>query len=229
MKRKHFLKTTALGLLACQIPRLTFAESAKKLPNVLILGDSISMGYTKIVQKMLEGKAHVYRPTNAKGKFLNCQGTTLGIQKIDTWLSGKEWDVIHFNFGLHDLKHVDPITGKNSSNSKDPQQANKRAYKKNMLQIVRKLKLTEAKLIFATTTPFPDKPHGPHRRANQPKKYNKIALKIMKKNNIKINNLHDFCLPQLDQLQQPNNVHFTEIGSKALAKQVTSLILKELS
>ncbi len=99
----HFLKTSALGLFASQIPNFVFAKLSNKLPNVLILGDSISMGYTKIVQKTLEGKANVYRPMNAKGGFLNCQGTTLGIQKIDEWLSGKKWDIIHFNFGLHDL------------------------------------------------------------------------------------------------------------------------------
>ncbi len=97
-----------------------------------------------------------------------------------------------------------------------------------MLQIVEKLKATEAKLIFATTTPFPDKPYGPLRRANQPKKYNSVALKIMKKNDIKINNLHDYCLPLLSDLQIPDNVHFTEIGSEKLAKQVTASIRKEL-
>lgn len=228
MNRSYFLKTTFLGILACQVPGFSFAKPRKRKPNVLLLGDSISMGYTKPVQEMLEDKANVYRPMNSKGRYLNCQGTTNAIKKIDEWLIGKKWDVIHFNFGLHDLKHVNPITGKNSKNPKDPQQAKKRVYGKNMIAIVDKLKLTGAKLIFATTTPFPDKPQGPYRRANQPKKYNKIALKIMKRNNIKINNLYQYCLPRLETLQIPNNVHFTETGSKELAKQVVLSIIEEL-
>jgi acyl-CoA thioesterase-1 len=32
------------------------------LPNVLVLGDSISIGYTLFVRELLEGKANLYRP-----------------------------------------------------------------------------------------------------------------------------------------------------------------------
>src|SRR5690554_6092851 len=84
------------------------------LPNVLILGDSISIGYTPFVQEYLKGKANVFRPVFENGKPENCQGTTNGIKNIDRWLGTKKWNIIHFNFGLHDIKHVDPVTGKNS-------------------------------------------------------------------------------------------------------------------
>jgi lysophospholipase L1-like esterase len=226
MKRRNFIKTAMIGASVSLAPNLLFGKTNDDLPNVLIIGDSISIGYTKFVQEMMKGKANVYRPLNAKGGFLNCQGTTSGIKKIDEWLSVKKWDIIHFNFGLHDLKHVDAKTGKNSMKPEDPQQADVKAYKKNLTEIVKKLEATGAKLIFATTTPFPDKPGGPLRRANQPAKYNKGALKIMKKNNIKINDLHAFTLPRLKELQLPNNVHFTKEGSEILAKQVVEKILE---
>ena len=57
-----------------------------------------------------------------------------------------------------------------------------------------------------------------------PEKYNKVALKIMKKNGIMVNDLHAFVLPRMDELQRPNNVHFTEAGSRALAGQFTKVI-----
>ena len=207
-------------------PKWIFAQTDQELPNVLLLGDSISIGYTKFVREMLEGKANVYRPLNRKGGAENCEGTTKGVKSIDRWLGDKKWDIIHFNFGLHDLKHVDPVTGKNSKKPEDPQQADLKTYKRNLMEVVEKLKATKAKLIFATTTPYPDKPGGPLRRANQPKKYNKVALKIMKKNDIMINDLYSFALPRLTELQQPNNVHFYKEGSRALAEQVATKVLE---
>ena len=54
------------------------------LPNVLILGDSISIGYTLFVREMLKGKANVYRPINKKGAE-NCGSTHTGLQRLDAW------------------------------------------------------------------------------------------------------------------------------------------------
>lgn len=75
------------------------------LPNVMILGDSISIGYTLQVRKKLSGKANVFRPMKGNRR-INCNGTKVGVVQLDTWLAGHKWDVIHFNWGLHDLKHV---------------------------------------------------------------------------------------------------------------------------
>lgn len=228
MRRREFMKFTAVGISTVFLPGALSGRPREELPNVLLLGDSISIGYTKFVEDMLTGKAHVFRPVNNKGGYLNCQGTTLGVEKIDEWLGDKTWDVIHFNFGLHDLKHVDPETGKNSQKPEDPQQADLKQYKKNLKFIVKQLRTTGAKLIFATTTPYPDKPGGPLRRADQPAKYNAVALKIMKKNDVMINDLYAFVLPRMTELEQPNNVHFTEEGSRKLAEQVTQKILEVL-
>ena len=58
------------------------------------------------------------------------------MKEIDKWLGQAKWDVIHFNFGLHDIKHIDPETGKNSKNLNHPQQANPEQYGKNLSEIV---------------------------------------------------------------------------------------------
>lgn len=189
------------------------------LPNVLIIGDSISIGYTGLVRTQLKGKANVIHNSG------NAQGTTLGLVKLQKWLGHTQWDIIHFNWGLHDLKHVTKTrtTSKNSNDQNDPQQADLATYTVNLEVLVKQLKATNSKLIFATTTPYP-KGVEPCRIPEDAAKYNAAALKIMKANNIQINDLYSLILPKLETLQEPVNVHFTEEGSKVLADQVASII-----
>ena len=82
-------------------------------------------------------------------------------------------------------------------------------------------------MVFATTTPYPEGTK-PFRGFGDEVKYNKVALKIMKKNDIPVNDLHAFILPRMEQLQRPVNVHFTEDGSKALGKLVAESIMDYL-
>lgn len=194
------------------------------LPNVLILGDSISIGYTLEVRKLLAGKANVYRPLSKGGKGAeNCSGTTAGVQNIDRWLGDTKWAVIHFNWGLHDLKH-ETKDGKPSGEVSDPVQATVEQYSKNLEDLVKKLKATQAKLIFATTTPVVPGTKSPLREPEAPGRYNEAAVKIMTANGIKVNDLYAFVMPQVDRLQLPLNVHFKPEGSKALAEQVAKSI-----
>ncbi len=190
------------------------AEPAAK--RVLILGDSISMGYTPVVQEALKDVAVVVRPRE------NCEGTTKGAKEVRRWLAleGGGWDVIHFNFGLHDLKRVDAKTGKNSNDPKDPRQAEPEAYEKQLREIVAALKETKAKLVYAATTPVPAGGVTPHRDPEDPPRYNAIARKIMEESGVAVNDLHAFALPRLKEIQLPKNVHFTKDGSRLLAGEV---------
>jgi len=190
------------------------------LPRVLLIGDSISIGYTLPVRELLKGKANVHRV------LTNC-GPTKGPEKVDAWLvdkrtGGEKWDVIHFNFGLHDLKHSDdkgtlvPVT-KDSKRQVSPED-----YEKNLRAIVGKLKATGAKLIWCSTTPVPEGARG--RVPGDEVLYNEIALKIMKEHNIAVDDLYAFAKPRLDKIQNKADVHFSTAGSKELAGQVVSTI-----
>jgi hypothetical protein len=213
--RRDFIKKAGLlGMSVC----LPTIDKPAKLLRILIIGDSISMGYMPHVKEMMKDEAYVEHPVE------NCQGTKFGIQKIDDWIGTEPWDVIHFNFGLHDLKHVDPVSGINSSKPEDPQQSNLKQYRENLEVIVGKLRASRAKLIFATTTPFPDLPEGPYRKSGDVPEYNKVALKIMKKNKIPVNDLYSFVLPNMAALQLPKNVHFKKDGSAVLAEKVVEAI-----
>jgi lysophospholipase L1-like esterase/predicted GH43/DUF377 family glycosyl hydrolase len=192
------------------------------LPRVLIIGDSISIGYTPHVKKALAGVAEVHRnPGNAKH-------SGYGLEMLDQWLGDKKWEVIHFNHGLHDLKYVDD-QGKNVSTEAEGHiQIPIEAYKKNLDTIVARLKKTKAHIIFATTTPYPDKVSAPLRKPGYAEKYNEAALQVMKKHNIEVNDLHGHVAPLLEKYQQPNNVHFKKEGSAFLGGEVAEAISKAL-
>jgi lysophospholipase L1-like esterase len=207
------------------------ASKPSPLPRVLLLGDSISIGYTPFVQQMLDGEAIVIRPSAANGKRAeNCAGTTNGVKHIDRWLKlgGGNWDVIHFNFGLHDLKRVLPDTGKNSNDPDDPRQAEPDAYERQLREIAGKLKKTGATLIFCTTTPVPEGGVKPHRDVEDAQRYNSIGRKIAKEVGAGVNDLWAAAQSRLKEIQQPVNVHFTRDGSKYLAEHVVQAIRKGL-
>ena len=88
-------------------------EDVAGLPRVLLIGDSISIGYTVPAREALRGKANVHRP------LTNCGPTTRGLENLSQWLGDADWDVIHFNWGLHDLKYLGP-DDENLQDPKDP-------------------------------------------------------------------------------------------------------------
>lgn len=200
------------------------------LPNVLILGDSISIGYTLDVRKLLAGKANVFRPMRPDGKGPdNCGDTTIGLAKIDSWLGDRKWNVIHFNWGLWDLcyrnpeskaqGHRDKVNGKLSTTPED--------YEANLEKLVTRLQATGAKLIFATTTVVPDGEVG--RFVGDDEKYNTIARRVMARHQIPVDDLYTAskALPPGSSVG-PGDVHFTREGSSKLAAQVVAEIAKQL-
>ena len=197
------------------------------LPNVLIIGDSISIGYTPYVIKQLSGKANVIHAPGNNGASSSL------VAGVKGWAAHfpevKKWDVIHFNAGLHDLKRMktENGAGKPSNDPNDPPNVDLARYKENMERVVTSLKETGAKLIFATTTPFPAG-SKPARVPGDAAKYNEAALQVMKEQGVTVDDLSAAIAPKLDKLQLPVNVHFKPAGSEFLATQVTQSILAAL-
>lgn len=183
------------------------------LPRVLIIGDSISIGYTTPVRELLRGVANVHRVPENGGP------TSRGIQQLDWWLGDGKWAVIHFNFGLHDIKLNDagePLTS--------PAE-----YEANLRSIVARMRATGAKLIFATTTPVPpDLNSGPKRRPQDVVERNEIARRVMSDLGVSVNDLYSVALAKLGEIQRPGNVHFTNEGSQVLATPVADAIRRHL-
>jgi len=215
MCRLMALAVVFVGVLCGQSqpdPAFAVVQDEPGLPRVLLIGDSISMGYTLPTRKLLGGKANVHRIPENGGP------TTNGLAKLASWLGDSRWDVIHFNWGLHDLrlgedgKHQVPVE----------------EYEKNLRELVKRLKATGAGLIWASTTPVPEGKLSPPRRSEDVLVYNAAAKRVMDENQIPIDDLYAFALPRLAEIQRPANVHFTPEGSEDLAKQVAASIERAL-
>ena len=196
------------------------ATDDPKLPRVMIIGDSISVGYTDEVRRLLAGKANVHRVAGNAGP------SSSGVQKLKEWLAPTNgtWDVIHFNFGLHDLKLGTGGRNNQPYATSDGHQVSLEDYEKNLSQIVATFKATEAALVWCSTTPVPTGKVDPPRQPEDVMKYNEAARQVMIKNGVTIDDLFATAQPRLPDIQLPNNVHYTKEGYAELAKQVAASI-----
>jgi len=175
------------------------------LPRLLIIGDSISRGYTLATRHILAGKVNVHRAPE------NCGPTANGLKKINIWLGGGKWDVITWNFGIHD-RNTAPST-----------------YRTNLEALLKRLRQTGAKVIWVRTTPAP--PSGTNNEKfsdAQCDRLNAVADDVMKANHISEVDLYTLLKPKLAELQLPNNVHFKEDGYQLMGGEVAKAVLAEM-
>ena len=174
-----------------------FVVDKPGLPRVLLIGESVSRGYTQAVRAALDGKMNVHRAPE------NCGPTANGIKKIEVWLGAGKWDVIHFNFGIHDRNT--PVAD----------------YKQRLQLLVERMSKTGAKLVWATTTPIPDDLPKNQKAASIVER-NVAAAEVMKGGGVLTDDLFEAITPKLAELQNPNDVHFNAQGYEFLGKQVAS-------
>lgn len=183
------------------------------LPRVLLIGDSISIGYTLGVREKLKGKANVHRIPQNGG------ATDVGLEKMKAWLGDGKWDVIHFNFGLHDAKFASETTLRTS----------REQYAENLRKLVMQMKTTGAKLIFATTTPVPNGGVlSPTRKFDNIEERNRIAVQVMREEGVVVDDLYQAVLPVQEKVGRPNDVHYSPEGYKVLATAVAASIETQL-
>ena len=176
-----------------------FVKDDPKLPRVLLIGDSVSRGYTQPTRAALAGVANVHRAP------ANCGPTASGVKNLEVWLGAGKWDVIHFNFGIHDR----------GTPAAD--------YVNRLEAIVGRLEKTGAKLVWASTTPIPDNP-AQKQTARSIVEQNALAAEVMRKHGIPTADLFAAITPRLADLQNPNDVHFTGAGYEFLGAQVAAAI-----
>jgi hypothetical protein len=215
MKRRYLLVLLILGLGS--------TLWAKDLPKALLIGDSISIGYTPHVVAALKGRVEV---RHHRG---NAQHTGTGLKMLEKWIGKTHWDVIHFNWGLWDLCYRHPqskVQGRRDK-ARGTLTTPLEQYEKNLDQLVVRLKKTKAKLIWAHTTTVPKGEAG--RKVGDDTRYNDAATRVMKKHGIVINDLNalsDSFSPEL--FTAPGNVHFKKEGSKKIGQAVAQKISEAL-
>ncbi|MBN2448233.1 MAG: SGNH/GDSL hydrolase family protein [Phycisphaerae bacterium] len=179
-----------------------YVEDDPKLPRVLLIGDSISRGYTLPVRKELAGKVNLHRAP------ANCGDTKYGLQKLDVWLGDGKWDLIHFNFGIHDVSH-----------KMTPEQ-----YGANLEKLVERLQKTGAKLVWASSTPL----NVDEKKRQAIIEFNAIAAKVMKARDIPIDDLYTAILPHVEEYQTADRTHFDWKGYEYLSKVISEQIRNSL-
>ena len=206
-----------LIFVAMLIPGAAAQERA--LPTVVLVGDSIRLGYAPLVAKLLDGKAVV---VSAKP---NGEDTRNVLTNLDEWVINEHPAVVHINAGLHDLKRTDKTY-----------QVPLVDYQKNLKTILARIQReTNAKIIFATSTPIINKLHA-QRKAGFDRfeadvlTYNTAAVAVMNETGIPVNDLHKLVEDRgREKLIGPDGTHYTQGGYEILAAAVADSILAELN
>jgi len=180
-----------------------YVKDVAGLPRMLIIGDSISRGYTMPVRHALKGKVNVHRAPQ------NCSSTKLGVKKLGIWLGDGKWDLIVFNFGIHDLRFSETD------------------YSARLAKIIKRLKATGAKLVWVSTTPVP-KGASEYKGEGAVERLNKAAAELMKEANITVLDLNSAITPLIEKYQRPKNCHYYDEGYNFMGKVIADKVLAEL-
>ena len=181
--------------------------------RIIIIGDSISTGYTALVQERMGAEPVEIERVGGGDSAQVLDG-------LQEWAIGRNPDVIHLNCGLHDLR-LDPETSEH--------QQEIAAYEANLTSIVAQLKeKTNAALIWATITPVMDERHNATKRnycrfQRDVASYNFRALGIMGAEGIRVNDLHGRVISnEPETLLSEDGVHMTAEGYTVLADAVVA-------
>jgi acyl-CoA thioesterase-1 len=142
---------------------------------------------------------------------------------LDDYLGDGAWDVIHFNWGIHDITHLGE-DGKVAAPPEGELQVPLVEYEQNIVALVERLKQTGATLIWASTTPIGMQTETKgYRRDRDVIDYNAAAARVMKAENILINDLYAIVKPRAEELLG-DGVHFNDVGVQVLTDQVASVL-----
>lgn len=203
---------------------ITAVAFSKKKQKVLIVGDSISIGYTPFVKESLKEIAEVvHNPGNA-------QYTGKGLKHIEEWIGDEQWDIIQFNWGLWDLcyRHPDSKVQGKRDKSNGTITFSLEDYERNLRAIVKKIKQkSNAKLIFVTISYVPTEEAG--RYVEDAIKYNKVARKVMQENDVEINDIYKVSKKIHQEYGKgKDDVHYTAKGYEELGKYISGFLKKEI-
>lgn len=136
---------------------------------------------------------------------------SLSPANIDVWLGDpdKKWDIIHFNFGIHDRNTPLPD------------------YSERLEQLIERMQRTGAKVIWASTTPIPDSSDG-KQTANSIVQRNATAAELAREHDLVIDDLFTALTPHLAEYQNPDDVHFNAVGYAFLGSEVAKSIAAAL-
>lgn len=190
------------------------------MKKIILIGDSIRIGYDKYVKDALKDKAEVFYPSE------NCRFAQYVLRTVCDWQNdgkwGKDADLVHWNAGLWDTLRLygdDPLT--------PPEM-----YGEMIRRIDKRLRylFPNAKMIFATSTRVQEHRYGENfKRYNKDiEEYNRIAVEALKDTNTVINDLYGFTAALPDEYYSDVTHLYTPEGTNAMTNKVLDVICAEL-
>ena len=189
------------------------------MKNVLLIGDSIRMGYDKAVRATLDGIANVYYPEE------NCRFAAYVLRYLHEYkslLNGEDVDVLHWNTGLWDNLR---LLGEDVHTPIDIY----RYYIDRICVRIQKV-FPNAKVIFATSTQvLSEKMSADFKRYNEEiALYNKAAVEIVTKYGFEVNDLYAVSASLPEQAHSDPVHYYTPMGTEAFTNQVLSYLAPAL-
>lgn len=183
------------------------------MKRVLLLGDSIRLGYQPFVAAALAGRAVVDGPSE------NCESSRVLRSKLSVWVPDHP-DIVHVNCGLHDVR--------NDPGAEHPNVAIAE-YEENVEAILGYLgMLGVERIVWASTTPVDDSRNDPRasRRWNVDiDRYNVVARTIAEGCGADYNDLNGAIRSHgTTDLLHEDGVHFTQPGYGFLASKVIDAV-----
>ena len=193
------------------------------MKKIILLGDSIRMGYDKYAKMALEGVAEVYSPEE------NCRFTQYMLRFIHKWVGdsgfGEETDLVHFNVGLWDVIQImydEPITPID-------------VYEQYLHRICKRIRqcCPKAKVVFATSTPIHQANYEAVKhefwRSNETiKAYNAVAVKVMKEHGIEVNDLYALMEGAPDHYFSDRTHYYTKDATEIMTGRVLQVIEEQI-
>ncbi len=201
------------------------------MKKVMLIGDSIRLNYQSYVQEELKNEFDVW------GTGDNCRFAKYTLNELERMLEAfsehetKQYDaeylqpaserdynmilpdIIHWNNGLWDTAVVYEEDGAFTP---------LKEYLAYIGKILRELRKITPNIIFATTTPV--KSEKQNQRNDIISDYNIAIKKLMLSEGVMVNDLHALVSSDINKYISDDNIHLSEDGKKACAKQVADYI-----
>jgi len=181
--------------------------------KVVLVGDSIRMGYESYVRTVLADTATVWAPEDNGGNSANV------LAHFDEWVIAQQPDVLHLNCGLHDLKREAGAAGPAIALDQ---------YARNLRALFGRLADAHITTLWATSTPVNEVWHarGALRRLEEDViAYNRTSLAVAAEFGLPVNDL--YCLVASrgrDLLLAQDGRHFVPAGYALLGEAVAAAI-----
>lgn len=190
------------------------------MKRVLLLGDSIRMGYDKKVRELLKDEYEVIFAEEDNGRFA---AYTMW-QANQFFKNYGTFDLVHWNNGYWDMNVETPMT--EAIHPVDE-------YVNFLKRIIRLIRENGAQIVFATTTPIWEEGSAADNTGTGATfkycndwvvKYNAAAKKLMEEEGIVVNDLYSLCLEGPKYYKCEDMLHLTEEGYDRIAEQTAALI-----